>query len=408
LNRSLIEAAGRKKWRLRSFFGMTSEFAELLRTALTQMWVPINGGHPPSSVVGVDGSLVSLDLRNMLIYAVTSVAVGFRRVGNGYSESEPIELADIDVVIGKEMESVTHLAREILEVKALREAIIRQDPSLVLVDGSLLAILMRPAPVLGRASLREMAAQFRESTGIDPLELVEQGLREEVGRDSILRQRPLLVIDSVNPHALSEELIKPVLLFTYLEKLAALRQALDEAWRRGATVAYVAKRGISSHFYDRYVRRLLKETIETPRARRLSDITFFDLADTPGYAVLPPQHGGGVHVEGATEHAAEPPRELGLLDFYRGVNIAITYVKLSPTAPALRVEIPLRGGDPEEVVEDVVEAMLTLSPEGYPYPLTVADAHCRIRHEDLRRVLDFLGIGPRLTGREGMGVWLKT
>ncbi len=407
MNRSIIEAAGRKERRLRSFFGITSQFAELLRAVLTEMWVPVDDGRPPSTVVGVDGSLVSLDLRNMLIYAVTSAAVSFRRAGNGYSESAPIELADIDVVIGKEMESVTHLAREILEVKALREAVIRYSPRLALVDGSLIAVLMRPAPVLGRVSIRELVTQFKESTGIDPIELVEEGLREEVGRESILKQRPLLVIDSVDPHALSEGLIKPVLLFTYIEKLAALRQALEEAWRRGTIVAYVAKRGISSHFYDSYVRKVLRETIDTLSARRLSDISFFDLAATPGYAVLPQNYGGGIHVEGATARAAEPPRELGLLDFYTGVNIAITYVKLTPTAPALRVEIPLRGGDPEEIVEQVVEAMLPLSPEGYPYPLTVADSHCRIRHEDLRRVLDFLGIGPRLSGREGMGVWLR-
>lgn len=407
MNRSLIEVAEGKRNRLISFFIATTDFAQKLKSALTEIWVPVSDIHSPPSVVGVDGSLVNLDLRNMLIYAVTSAAVGFKQEGDHYLELEPIELADIDVVIGRDMESVTHLAREILEVKAMREAIIRREPSLVLVDGSLLAILMRPAPVFGKFSVREMSTGFQEITGVDPLELIEEGLREEVGRDSILRQRPLLIIDSVNPHRLNESLIKPLLLFTYMEKLAALRQALEEAWRRGVTVAYVAKRGISSHFYDTYVRKLLGESISGTEERHLSDITFFDLADSPGYAVMPQEDGGGVHVEKATEHMAKPPTELSLSSFYQGVNIAITYVKLSSTAPALRVEIPMRDGDPEGVVEDVVVSMLSLSPEGYPYPLTVADAHCKIRHEDLRRVLDFLGIGPRLSGREVMGVWLK-
>lgn len=94
-----------------------------------------------------------------------------------------------------------------------------------------------------------------------------------------------------------------------------------------------------------------------------------------------------------------PPGILGILEYARRVSgessfyIALTYVRLKPGGPVMRVEIPLR--DPEGVEDYVRYIVDSIAGDdaGYPLVLRVADRMARVSSRDMEKIKRILGLG---------------
>jgi len=82
-------------------------------------------------------------------------------------------------------------------------------------------------------------------------------------------------------------------------------------------------------------------------------------------------------------------------------GVTVFYVRLSDRSPCLRVEAP--GEVDGRGQRELMDALGSYSVDGYPYPLRVAHESCRISNEDMRRLVDILGLAAETGGREVLG-----
>ena len=167
-----------------------------------------------------------------------------------------------------------------------------------------------------------------------------------------------------------------------LEKLLLLKEAVEEAWRRGAVTVFIAKT----------VRR--SKYCGGPR----SDTYYIERAAPrePGMVepdpVLSVAVGApritGIRGEDSSLFREVFPRDYGVREFYlERVAVAESYVRLSPGGPVLLVGVLYDSSvesDPLSLLEKAVAGLagLSMGRDGYPIPLQIAHRRAAVRHEE--------------------------
>jgi len=311
---------------------------------------------------------------------------------------ETLVIADVDVLFSSAGGWVGML-REILEAKTGAVAALK-DARLILADGSFRSVIIEPRPrgERGGYTFDKAAEALRRSSGPDVFSRIVEGVEEGIKNPVTLKEEPLVARREVRLDGVPPDMrVDAVTASEYIEKLASIRALLREAaWRR-ARLIYVSKRSRSSHYFKE-----LREGKVLP-----PDIMMFQyLITEPGFSkpIFPE-----VGERGGTRRIKQVPGVEGLDEFYSKVKVAVSYVRLVPGGPVLRVEIPvIEGSGPtidEGFMRSVMDALASASAEGYPYPLFEADKIARIPRATLSIIIQALGLPPLLTGREVLDEW---
>ena len=267
---------------------------------------------------------------------------------------------------------------------------------------------MRPAPVSAeRASLRSRPGSrrtpLREARSA-AVERLGEGVHDEIA--SRVRREPLAAVRVVQEYLekrpgrldLEELRDEDADWIAYLEwygKLVVLKEFLEEAWRRGFLVAFIAKTSRSSSLLG----RVLPDVYYLRRARPVEP-----------FATEPFTAWGFEELRGLrAEEVRGPffPEDAGLDEFYRRELVGLGfYTRLSSGAPVLRVDVAVRAEwassqeDVEQVYEVVLGDLASLpKAEGYPLALRVAHEHARVGEAEKRGVLEVLGLSLERGGR---------
>ena len=82
-------------------------------------------------------------------------------------------------------------------------------------------------------------------------------------------------------------------------------------------------------------------------------------------------------------------------------GVTVSYVRLSPDAPCLKLEIPGRVG--EEDIRALMRLMLGTSVDGYPYVLRLAHERGKVSRDEMRSIANLLGLEVEIGGRQVLG-----
>ncbi len=345
-----------------------------------RLWVGVEkADSPPESLGGVDGSSAELDFKGFTLYAATGVSHSYGRSREGYKLQCTCRFIDVDVLEPPVVAERIGLYREILEAKAAYHAL--KKTSVLLMDGSLISSLIKPAP-FEQVSLPEARAMAAELWGGGVFSELQSLFEENLPMDNGLLASKQIVEE--NPPG-GRGYINAVILLEYLEKLLSYKAVLEEASTGRRMLIFVSKTSRSHLYFDKTARRLGRHPPP--------DIYVFEVLNPPpGYSK--PLRG---------ELPKFLPDEYGLADYFRSISVAVSYVRLVDSGPLLRVEIPFaEPGD----MEKLIGLLAPLSPDGYPHPLHEAHMACRVSRRDLVDVARMLGIDVELTGREVLGEWM--
>ncbi len=402
MNEALLKVAERKRTEILRRVSPDT-FKELLRRA-EDFWVPYRPHSTfPKSVGGVDGGSNYVDFKGFTLYAVSAVSTVFSREGDDrYLRKAKYEVADVDVLIPPSAGDRLTLLREIAEALAHYLALKEEPPEIMLADGSLRSLLIAPVILHAEEKFQNMTRAVEsteEILGPNAFQELEHRIKE------LMRDPVRAGSEPFQPSRIFAERGVPItadtapylLLMEYVEKLYLLREIIEESFK-GARIYYVSKRARAQNYF----KELASEGIPLP-----SDMAVFQyLTDEPGYTkpLVPDAEEGRIRSGIRTM-----PPALNLLQFFREVYVAITYVRLVKGGPVLKVEFPVKlGSVSEERIKEFMDLSASIaSSEGYPYPLYVVDKDARISREDLRRIYRSIGLTPFLGGREVLDEWVK-
>jgi len=354
----------------------------------------------PSSLSAVDGGQGTVEFKGFTLYAVSAVSILYSFTAGEYSLGNEYWLADVDVLQPPSSRDRISLLREILEVKAGLLSVLGGS-ELLLADGSLRSLLIAPRPLQQGSqaiNLRESIKSVSERFGSDIINKLNNGFEAAIKDYEELRLMPLQTQKIISAFkAVNDSLITEIVTLEYIEKLLALRKLISTALLSGKTIAYISKRGRAQNYFNS-LSEVLKITLP-------SDIMLFNvLTEGPGYSkpiipevINPPKY----------ERIKWMPPVLGLDKFFKDLNVAITYVRLSKGDPVFKVEIPVIGERiSESLVKSLIDRLAAISAGGYPYPLYEVDRAARIPGSSMLQIIRGLGLTAFLTGREVLGEWI--
>jgi len=400
MNDEVIRVALRKRAEILS--KVKSLVKEGIREEVRKEWITYEPRPAPQDfLAGVDGGEALREYQGITIYAVSAATIMYRHEGRGRWLPETVVVADVDVILSSPAGARVGMLRETLEAKVGAIAALR-GVKLILADGSLRSVIIEPRPrgEGGGYTFDKAAEALKISSGQDIFRRIVEGVEGGVKDLGVLRREPLVAheevrLDKVPP----DKRVDAMTAAEYIEKLASFRTLLREAAWRGARLIYVSKRSRTSHYF----KDLREGKILPP------DIMMFQYLTTePGFSKpVFPEAGE----RGGVRRIKQVPEVEGLGEFYSRVKVAVSYVRLVPGGPILRVEIPvLEGSGPtvdEGFMRSVMDALASVSAEGYPYPLFEADKVARIPGTTLSIITQALGLPPLLTGREVLEEWLR-
>ena len=321
-------------------------------------WLPLP---PPRRglLVGVDGGMNLKEYRDFAVYAVDAEAVAAGEEG-----LVPIvRAADVDVIFPYWLpRERVRLYMATLEAKCAIRALAEVDDSVVVLDGSLISVFVRPVPYT------ELMARSRSLSRImsDYLPLFEESA--ERGETELRAKEAVAeILESTGD---VKDAQTTALFLEYLEYLAAFRELV-----RGfkARVVAVAKRSYSREIFRRsvpdmtIVERLTRSTgyFRKVEPRALADAKW----RLPAYG-----------------------NELSSLSF------TVIYARLENESPVLKIE--LVGDAGESTIKSVLGLLRKHSVNGYPYPLTRAHRDVEITSADIETLARALRLHWAKTGRE--------
>jgi len=353
----------------------------------------------PSSLSAVDGGQGTAEFKGFTLYAISAVSMLYNLSTGKYSLGDEFWLADVDVLQPPSSRERISLLREILEVKAGLLSVLGGS-KLLLADGSLRSLLIAPRPLPGgeALNLRESIRSVAERLGADIIDRLDEGFEAAMKDYKEVRLSPLETQKIISGYAaVNESLITEIVTLEYIEKLLALRKLISMTLLSGKSIAYISKRGrAQNYFHD--LSEALKITLP-------SDIMLFNaLTEGPGYSkpmipevMNPPKY----------ERIKWMPPVLGLDRFFKDLNVAVTYVRLSAGDQVIKVEVPVIGdGISDSLIRSLINSLVTISAGGYPYPLYEADRAARIPRGSMLQIIRGLGLSTFLTGREVLGEWI--
>ena len=401
MNEYLYELALRKAGEILRKVSAAS--LEPLREHALREWVEYLP--PPEeigSVAAVDGSHNTIEFKAFTLYALLAYGLTSDLVAG---EASVRLVGDVDVLQPPGVPDMIQLYRELAEAVA---AYLVSGADLLMVDGSVRALLIHPRPLANTGRLNRALTKVEELMGEGFYENLWERVRDRLRalEESDTVVDPFVSKEVVRDHGLvSAEYMDAAALIGYLEKLMVIRALLERkavgARRRG--LVYVSKTSRS----QLYFREVIRAENVVPV---VSDMHVFSaFTSSPGYS-RPLLQSEALEGEDEALKALPARGELGRIikGFFDGVDFIITYVRLVDGGPLLKLEIPVQAGhpDPEGLVRWFVGALAAVSVGGYPLPLAEADRGARITREEMVLLAKSLGILPSLTGREVLGTWL--
>ncbi len=369
--------------------------------AVMDVWISYEP-KPENSITlsAVDGGQGTVEFQGFTLYAISAVSILYSFSAGKYSLGKEFWLADVDVLQPPSSRDRISLLREILEVKAGLLSILGGS-ELLLADGSLRSLLIAPRPLQHGSeaiNLRESIKLVNEKFGNDIIDELNDCFEAAIKDYNEIRLRPLQTQKIISAFkAINDSLITEIVTLEYIEKLLALRKLISTALLSGKTIAYVSKRGRAQNYFHSLSEAL---GITLP-----SDIMLFNaLTDEPGFSkpvipevINPPKY----------ERIKWMPPVLSLDNFFKYLNVAVTYVRLSKGDPVIKVEIPVIGDRiSESLIKSLINRLVTISAGGYPYPLYEVDRAARIPRSSMLQIIRGLGLSAFLTGREVLGEWI--
>jgi len=345
--------------------------------------------------VAVDGGDKMVEFEGFSVYALKSYAAAYAPHG----AQAQARAAAVGVVVppSEESSQVTYM-RESLEALSAARALSESEAELLLFDGSLVGAIKWHRPGYGEKGYTLSMALTEATRAIG--ELASRGALDQLGVAvgdcgegfecvaSVIagaRERPaagkLAMISAAERVGGSLEWV-PAL--EVAEKLYFYKRAFEEAWARGASVAFIAKRSRS---------RSLCEGAPRP------DIVYAArVLDGPGMIVDEALVRRGyveiVNMPATTRELL--PGLLGVPEFYRSrLGLARVYLRASKTAPVLQVDVVFdyKRGDWWREVERAVSRILAVPQhKGYPLSLVHAHRHAVVSEAEALRAVRGLGL----------------
>jgi hypothetical protein len=349
----------------------------------------------PRTYGAVDGSSKSIEFKGLTFYAVIGYAVA--RSSDGVNE---YLVGDVDVTYDANATEHVRMLREIAEIKA---ACLMPELDMLMVDGSLTSLLIRPRPLADETVLSQAHAELKRATHDGIVEELMDMLRGQLSSRARSRlDAPYVSRLLGTEYKLYAEGRRTLsVLLEYFEKLLSIRLLLERkvlsTWP--PRLAFISKTSHSKHYF---VERELMTKRVLP-----SDILLFSYATVrTGYSPPYPES------EREFKHLPRSEELEWLIGrFFDNIEYITSYVRLEEGGPVLKVEIPVDKNTvkPDKyslVIERTVDALSSLAYRGYPYPLIEVDKLARITRQDIVNLAQIVGILPRMTGREVLVEWL--
>jgi len=397
LSRDLVEDVVR--WRnliaraLAATEGTVHDCLDRMRSARHDLPEPA----PEPVHVAVDGGDKIVEFEGFSVYTLKSYAAAYSPQGAvAYARA-----AAVGVVIPPTEESsqVTYL-REALEALSAARAVAESNAGLLLFDGSLVGAIKWHRPGYGEKGYTLSMALTEATRAIG--RLAELGALSALGVDleggdcgegfdcvakviKGARERPAAgKLAMLSAAELGGGSLEWVPALEVAEKLYFYKRAIEEAWDRGASVAFIAKRSRS---------RSLCEGAPRP------DIVYAArVLDGPGMiadeALVRRGYVEIVNMPATTRELL--PGLLGVPEFYRSrLGLARVYLRASKTAPVLQVDVVFdyKHGDWWREVERAVSRVLAVpQSRGYPLSLAVAHEHAVVSEAEALQAVRGLGL----------------
>lgn len=401
----LLEIALRKSGELVKKVSESS--LESLRELVVEEW---NSYEPrsivPDSFSAVDGSHNTIEFKGFTLYALAGYGAG-RHKGEVYERI----VGDIDILTPPGISERVQLLRETAETIT---AYMLGFTDLVMVDGSIRALLIHPRPLASHLVLEEVSRKTVEKLGEgfyeDYWHMVNENLEE-------LREKNLVEEPYVSKRIIREKQLygdedkNIVALLEYLEKLMVLRRLIEEASMDKPRLVYVSKTSRTTLYFKREWRdKLAEENRDVVPV--ISDILAFTyFTHEPGYS-RPIPHTETESDEKRLKHLpVYGELERIIYRFYEGLDYIITFIRLVEYGPVFKLEIPVPRNtvektDLDRIIRRIMDIMKGLEVGGYPYPLIEADKSSKITRRDMIVLARSLGLLPTSTGREVLVEWL--
>ncbi|RLE98772.1 MAG: hypothetical protein DRJ96_00095 [Thermoprotei archaeon] len=302
--------------------------------------------------VGVDGSRNMILYRGYALYAVAAESVLAR-----HGRVEVCRrAADVDILIPYWLpEERIRLYMSILELRLALKALRDLKGCVVVLDGSLISMLVRPWKYGGAAHIKYLDTSAHERI----LDSVKRGelcvASKEIVEEMVEERR------EVREEALAVE---------YLEYLTLMYEVLRE---QEGEVAAIAKQSEAHGL-----------------AGGLPDVALYEhYTRGPGYAP-----GGEVAL--ARLKGSLP----AYWEFFRGLKLTVAYVRLERGGPVLRLETTRK-----EDLPSILKCLSRYSVGGYPYFMAKAHRDVVISNRDMESLARILGLYGMRTGREVLEAW---
>ncbi len=293
----------------------------------------------PGPIVGVDGSVNSIEYKGCLFMVADAEAVASN---NGLSRVAAGGFADFLLPYWLPRER-SRVYMSILELYVALQALEKLRNALVLMDGSLLNIFPKS---LRRYYSSSLAREYEHQVSLSPCrEYCDSSVRE-------------LVKGLANEPLPSEEIRRRAATLELIELLKVLYVILK---RHGGRIAWIAKNSTDTTLFK----------------KSLSDIAVLERT-TKGRGYTP-----------AGTSLLEPPPGAEASSFLGGVPVNVYYVRLNEEGPVLRLEAPFMG---EDTAKHVMGSLTRVSAAGYPYVLRRAHRDVIVRKKDIETLARLLGL----------------
>lgn len=362
---------------------------------VSKLWINYNPSREElESFAGVDGSNNSIDFKGLTLYAVIGYGVAKESTG-----VKTYLVGDIDILYTSDTSEHIRLLREIAEIKT---AYLASNVELLMVDGSITSLLIRPRPLTDNVALSTTIKQVLEINQNIFIELWDLLKKQLSSADNKLFE-PYVSHQLASKYKLyGKNTMYLIVLLEYIEKLLSIRLLLDKTIikKKKPSIVFISKTSRSRDYCEKYF-----VEYEEKLGRQLPpDILLFTYSTREiGYSKpLLTRIDKGFPSEGDLKKL--------IYEFFRGISYVITYARFSQDSPVFKLEIPVYTGvhdiDPDDLVHSIMENIHPIIVDGYPYPLIEADKMSRITRNDIIDLAQIMGFLPRQTGREVLVEWL--
>ncbi|MGQ4833069.1 MAG: DNA double-strand break repair nuclease NurA [Candidatus Asgardarchaeia archaeon] len=321
--------------------------------------------HEKKKVLAEDGSVNYIEYKKYLVYAVSAEAVFFD--GNNIHTETNL---DVDILIPyKFTRDRLRFYMSILEKKAVLKMLANGvNPDYILLDGSIIGDIIRPAAYAHRPSVSVKEKLRDEFLGVIKRSLDSNKFSTVFSKE--LYSDVVNVLGTDDP----EELTPALIYLEYLENLLTLSKLLNHSDK----VIAISKRSTGNHYF--------KMTVP--------DMAIFErFCQSPGFSYEP------FRVRDLIKKKYKIAFPI-LEQLFRNTKISFFYVRFNKKATVLRMEVVSDLVD-DVKIKRILDDLEGYVVEGYPYLLTRAHRDVKISRKDMFEIAKAIGLGYlERTGRE--------